>query len=288
MTWAIGEAAYERKVILSFHVISCKSVFRDILERSFLERLNIVASSVHLKGTYHDREGMSGIFGADLKEANRIQKLVQREVLTIVSGARGNSGYTNTFDMDTCEDEVRPTPNDMVHPNVFPKQVVSLNVKGVVVKAVDVDNQFKNEQEFEFCDHMLQLIRTEASNMGFEVVIEKSNNGSDRRCAFVTMTVNVISDLHNHDLCEKLVDHPIVFHLMAEEKECVTDMILNLVQPKNIPVTLKRKRPKNVSNIKQVYNIRYQTNKALRRNRTEMQSLLKLLDDNSYVSRYRM
>lgn len=111
MTWAIGEATYERKVILSFHVISCKSVFRDILERSFLERLNVVASSVHLKGTYHYREGMSGIFGVDLKEANRIQKLIQREVLTIMSGARGNSGYTNTFNMDACEDEVRPTPN---------------------------------------------------------------------------------------------------------------------------------------------------------------------------------
>ncbi|XP_050914631.1 uncharacterized protein LOC127129506 [Lathyrus oleraceus] len=44
---------------------------------------------------------------------------------------------------------------------------------------------------------------------------------------------------------------------MSEEKECVADMTLNSVQPKNILVTLKRKRPENISNIKQVNNIRY-------------------------------
>ncbi|XP_050914581.1 uncharacterized protein LOC127129440 [Lathyrus oleraceus] len=74
---------------------------------------------------------------------------------------------------------------------------------------------------------------------------------------------------------------------MPEENECVADMTLNLVQPKNMLATLKRKRPKNISNIKQMYNIRYQTNKASRGNKTEMQQLLKLLDDNSYVSMYR-
>ncbi|XP_050918727.1 uncharacterized protein LOC127136177 [Lathyrus oleraceus] len=74
---------------------------------------------------------------------------------------------------------------------------------------------------------------------------------------------------------------------MPEEKECVDDITLNLVQPKNILVTLKRKRPENISNIKQVYNSQYQTNKALRGGRIKMQQLLKMLDNNSYVSRYR-
>ncbi|XP_050877400.1 protein FAR1-RELATED SEQUENCE 5-like [Lathyrus oleraceus] len=175
---------------------------------------------------------------------------------------------------------------------------------------------------------MLQWIRIEASKLGLSVVIGMSDNGSDRRCAFVTMTCeisrkyrtqlrnfkrddtgsrkcecpfkmcgymltnnnlifNVICGLHNHDLCEKLVGHPIVYRLRREEKECVVDMTLNLVQPKNIFATLKLKRPENISNIKQVYNIRYQNNKSLRGDRTEMQQLLTLLDDNNYVSRYR-
>lgn len=88
-------------------------------------------------------------------------------------------------------------------------------------------------------------------------------------------------------MCEKLFRHPITCRLMLEEKEIVSDMTLNMVQPKNILVTLKFKRPENISNIKQVYNIRALNNKAFTGDKTKMQQLLKLLDDNNYVSRYR-
>ncbi|XP_050888755.1 uncharacterized protein LOC127093903 [Lathyrus oleraceus] len=76
----------------------------------------------------------------------------------------------------------------MVHPDFFPQQVVSSNVHGVVVKAVDIGNLFKNEQEFECCDQMFQWIRMETSKLGFIVVIRRSDNGLDRICALVTMT----------------------------------------------------------------------------------------------------
>ncbi|XP_050885353.1 uncharacterized protein LOC127090371 [Lathyrus oleraceus] len=159
------------------------------------------------------------------------------------------------------------------------------NVQGIVVKAVNVDNQFNNEEKFESRDQMLQWIHMETSKLGFSVVIGRPDNGLDRRCVFVTMTCersekyktllrnfkrgdtgvkkceclfkvrgymlanknwrfNVICGLHNHDLCEKLVGHPSVCQLMPEEKECVADMTLNLVQQKNILATLKRKRSK--------------------------------------------
>ncbi|XP_050896345.1 uncharacterized protein LOC127103101 [Lathyrus oleraceus] len=214
----------------------------------------------------------------------------------------------------------------MVHPNVFSKEVVSANVQGVVVKAVDVGNQFKSKQEFESRDQMLQWIRTEASKLGFGVVTGRFDNGSDKRCVFVTMTrersrkyrtplrnfkrddtgsrkcecpfkvhgymltnknwrFNVICGLHNHDLCEKLIGHPSVRWLMPKEKECFADMTLNLVQPKNMLATLKRKRSRIISNIKQVHNILYLTSKVLMGDKTEMQQLLKLLYDYSYVSR---
>ncbi|CAK8560404.1 unnamed protein product [Lathyrus sativus] len=98
---------------------------------------------------------------------------------------------------------------------------------------------------------------------------------------------SVICGLHNHDLCSKLQGHPSVCLLKPEEKTCISDMTLNLVQPKNIFATLKRKELDNISNIRQVYNIRYHTNKEIRGDRSEMQQLLKLLGDNNYVSRYR-
>ncbi|XP_058726781.1 protein FAR1-RELATED SEQUENCE 5-like [Vicia villosa] len=98
---------------------------------------------------------------------------------------------------------------------------------------------------------------------------------------------SVICGLHNHDMCGKLQGHPSVCRLKPEEKTCINDMSLNLVQPKNILATLKQKEPDNVSNIRQVYNIKYRNNKVIRGDRSEMQQLLKMLDDNKYVSRYR-
>ncbi|XP_050876500.1 uncharacterized protein LOC127080214 [Lathyrus oleraceus] len=62
-------------------------------------------------------------------------------------------------------------------------------------------------------------------------------------------------------------------------------MTLNMVRPKNILATLKYKIPRNISNIKQVRNICVNYNKAVRKDRTKMQ-LLKLLDDNNFASRY--
>ncbi|XP_058726763.1 uncharacterized protein LOC131598150 [Vicia villosa] len=97
----------------------------------------------------------------------------------------------------------------------------------------------------------------------------------------------VIYGLHNHDLCAKLQGHPSVCRLNPEEKTSIKDMSLNLVQLKNIFAPLKRKEPNNVSNIRQVYNQRHRNNKASRGDRSEMQQLLKMLDANKYVLRYR-
>ncbi|XP_050874855.1 protein FAR1-RELATED SEQUENCE 5-like [Lathyrus oleraceus] len=65
-------------------------------------------------------------------------------------------------------------------------------------------------------------------------------------------------------------------------------MSLIRVVPENILVDLKEKKPESDSNIKQVYNACYQNNMAIRGPRSEMQQLLKLLDDNQYVSRYKV
>lgn len=165
----------------------------------------------------------------------------------------------------------------------------------------------------------------EARKLGFDVVIKRSGNGSDRRQAFITMKCeksgmchppirklkyddirsrkyecpfklcgylkenntwkfNVVYCIHNHALSDKLVDYPIVCRLIPEEKELVFDMTLNMVVPRNILATLKQKKPQNVSNIKQVYNMRSRNNKAVRCQISEMHQLLKLLEDDRYMS----
>lgn len=89
-------------------------------------------------------------------------------------------------------------------------------------------------------------------------------------------------------MINKLACHPIACHLVLKLRELVSDMTLNTVAPKNIVTSLKWKIPLSVSNIKQIYNVDAQNNKAARRPISEMQPLLKLLEDDTYVSRYRV
>lgn len=103
-----------------------------------------------------------------------------------------------------------------------------------------------------------------------------------------TWTFNVISGIHNHALTNKLVGHPIVSRLVPEERELVSDMTLHMVAPKKTLAYLKRKILLNVSNIKKIYNMRTRDNKAEKGPRSEMQQLLKLLENDDYVSRYRV
>lgn len=90
----------------------------------------------------------------------------------------------------------------MVHPDTFLKTIVYVkpyevennvkvgnvedDVKSIVVK-VDVHEQFTTEHEFVEREHMLQWIRMAAAKLGFNVIIGRSDNGSDRRHTFVTM-----------------------------------------------------------------------------------------------------
>lgn len=79
-----------------------------------------------------------------------------------------------------------------------------------------------------------------------------------------TWRFNVIFGIHNHALIDKLADHPVVYHLVSEEMKLVSNMTLNMVAPKNILVSLKRKRHINVSNIKQIYNMCARDNKTVK------------------------
>ncbi|XP_050902145.1 uncharacterized protein LOC127111536 [Lathyrus oleraceus] len=77
-----------------------------------------------------------------------------------------------------------------------------------------------------------------------------------------TWKFNVVSGIHNHALCHKITDYPIVCRFIQEENKLVSDMTLNMVSPKSILENLKLKRLQNVSNIKQVYNLCARNNKV--------------------------
>ncbi|XP_058783561.1 uncharacterized protein LOC131658266 [Vicia villosa] len=162
----------------------------------------------------------------------------------------------------------------MVHPNMFPKVVSSKvnddskpyevnDVAKTIVVEIDVGKQFSNDQVFNTRQHMLDWAQMEASKLGFGVVIGRSDNDTSRKQAFVMM------------MCERgwmirggLVSFVVSIimrwtpsynqfvgrlkALKAEEKENFSEISIIKVAPRNILANLKRKRPQNVSNIKQI------------------------------------
>ncbi|XP_058768245.1 uncharacterized protein LOC131641949 [Vicia villosa] len=91
---------------------------------------------------------------------------------------------------------------------------------------------------------------------------------------------SVVCGIHNHALDTKLQGNSIVCWLKPEEKESILELSIIKVASRNILAHLKRKRPQIVSNIRKIYNERYQLNIATRGLRSKMQQLLKLLDNN--------
>lgn len=74
------------------------------------------------------------------------------------------------------------------------------------------------------------------------------------------MTSNVrkfimVCGVHNYDLDQKLINHHIFDLINVDEKKFIAEMTMNLIHSKNIVVTLKIKKPDNVTNIKNIYNV---------------------------------
>ncbi|XP_058774718.1 uncharacterized protein LOC131648990 [Vicia villosa] len=98
-------------------------------------------------------------------------------------------------------------------------------------------------------------------------VLKHDDTGS-RKCAcpfklHVTRRIDglwhfsMICGVHNHTLETNLYGHPSACRLSREEENVISKLSTIKVAPRNILTDLKQKKPDNVSNIKQVYNERY-------------------------------
>lgn len=76
MTVTVGRGDLKRNLILNFMIIPCQSAFRGILERSFLERLDAVATPVILKVTYNNAEGTLVLATTNVDEDKLIKEII--------------------------------------------------------------------------------------------------------------------------------------------------------------------------------------------------------------------
>ncbi|MCI10649.1 FAR1-related protein [Trifolium medium] len=82
--------------------------------------------------------------------------------------------------------------------------------------------------------------------------------------------------------------HKIVERLRPDEKELVRELTENMVLPRNIMLTLKKRRQLTATTIKHIYNARYRIKKAIRGPRTELQHLMKCLVEGKYLYTHRV
>lgn len=83
-----------------------KSALKGIIGRSFLAKLDVVASTLHLKIAYHDEKWALATINMDLQEKERIQRRIHEYILTSISK------ICDGFNLDAREREIRPTQTE--------------------------------------------------------------------------------------------------------------------------------------------------------------------------------
>ncbi|PNX94134.1 protein FAR1-related sequence 5-like [Trifolium pratense] len=84
-------------------------------------------------------------------------------------------------------------------------------------------------------------------------------------------------------MTEYFQGHKYAKRLLPEEKELVRELTENMALPRNIMLTLKKRRPQTATTMKHIYNIRCRKNKAIWGSRTEMQHLMKCMTKGKYL-----
>ncbi|XP_057452011.1 protein FAR1-RELATED SEQUENCE 6-like [Lotus japonicus] len=95
--------------------------------------------------------------------------------------------------------------------------------------------------------------------------------------------LTVVRGDHNHQPAETLVGHAYAGRLTSQEKDMVAQTVDNRVNPGNMLLALKDANPQNVTTIRQVYNERMTHIRAKRGQLSEMQHLMRLLEEDRYT-----
>jgi len=96
-------------------------------------------------------------------------------------------------------------------------------------------------------------------------------------------TMKLICGIHNHELVKTLVGHPYAGRLTDDEKNIIADMTKSNMKPRNIMLTLKEHNSNSYTTIKQIYNARSAYRSSIKRDDTEMQHLMRLLERDQYI-----
>ncbi|KAH1228712.1 hypothetical protein GmHk_10G028663 [Glycine max] len=186
-----------------------------------------------------------------------------------------------------------------------------------VFKNIDCFDAFNTSQVFAIHEDVLQLTRTIAYDIGFVVVITRSDNdtGKRERTSFILIgcersgkyraykkdLVRTTTDSRKCGCSFKLGEKPVlggestsfVGHsydgqLIEDKKIIIGDMINSMIKQKNILLTLKEHNANSCTTMKQVCNARYAYHSSIRGSNNEIQQLMKLVERDQYIHWHRL
>ncbi|XP_038680255.1 protein FAR1-RELATED SEQUENCE 4-like [Tripterygium wilfordii] len=191
----------------------------------------------------------------------------------------------------------------------------------------DFTDEFTTDTIFQSREELIQWARHIGQNLGFIVIILRSEIGGPGKRHKLLMTcecsgnyrslknstkltgskkcncpfqlkgikletdddwmIRVLSGIHNHSIAVYMEGHSFAGRLSTEENNIMIDMSTNLVKARNILSTLKSKDPENVSTIKTIYNARQKYRVAEKVGKSQMRQLLHKLSEHEYIYFYR-
>ncbi|XP_058769031.1 PKS-NRPS hybrid synthetase cheA-like, partial [Vicia villosa] len=95
--------------------------------------------------------------------------------------------------------------------------------------------------------------------------------------------IDVTCEVHNHGLPDRFEGHAFVSRLNTDDKQHIIDLTKRHVPPRHILLSLQERDPENVTRITQIYKHKSKIQKDIMDPRTEMQQLLKLVEESGYV-----
>ncbi|XP_058741370.1 uncharacterized protein LOC131613742 [Vicia villosa] len=95
--------------------------------------------------------------------------------------------------------------------------------------------------------------------------------------------IDVKCGVHNYGLPDRFEGHAFVSRLNTDDKQHIVDLKKCHVPPRHILLSLQERDPENVTRITQIYKHKSKIQQDIRGPRTEMQQLLKLVEESGYV-----
>ncbi|XP_058741442.1 uncharacterized protein LOC131613820 [Vicia villosa] len=167
---------------------------------------------------------------------------------------------------------------------------------------VDTTDAFVTGQKFATREEAISWIREVGIKNKVTIIITHSDTKTDSEtqsaskrcgCPFKIRStplkdasgwkIDVKCGVHNHGLPDRFEGHAFISRLNTNDKQHIVYLTKRHVPPIHTLLSLQERDPENVTQIMQIYKHKSKIKRDIRGPRTEMQQLLKLVEESGYV-----